>query len=61
MLYSHWQEPIQELSKNLEVYFFGEKFLLIFVCPKKVIVLFEESIKTVQEYDKNVLRLFPER
>ena len=33
---------------------------LYYACSSKVIVLFEESIKTVQEYDKKVLRLFPE-
>ena len=35
---------------------------LIYACSRKVIGLFEEStsIKTVQEYDKKVLRLFPE-
>ena len=33
---------------------------LHYACSRKVIGLFEESIKTVQEYDKKVLRLFPE-
>ena len=33
---------------------------LHYACSRKVIWLFEESIDTVQEYDKKVLRLFPE-
>ena len=33
---------------------------LKYACSRKVIGLFEESFKTVQEYDKKVLRLFPE-
>ena len=33
---------------------------LKYACSRKVIGLFDESIKIVQEYDKKVLRLFPE-
>ena len=33
---------------------------LNYTCSREVIGLFEESIKTVQEYDKKVSRLFPE-
>ena len=33
---------------------------LNYACFRKVIGQFEESINTVQEYDKKVLKLFPE-
>ena len=33
---------------------------LNYACPRKVKGLFEEYLKSVQEYDKKVLRLFPE-
>ena len=33
---------------------------LNYACSRKVMGLLEESIKTVQEYDKKVFRLFPE-
>ena len=33
---------------------------LNYACSRKVIGLFEESIKTVQKYDKKVLRFFQE-
>ena len=33
---------------------------LNYACSRKVIGLFKESIKTVQEYDEKVLRIFSE-
>ena len=33
---------------------------LSYACSMKAIGLFEESIKTIQEYDKKMLRFFPE-
>ena len=33
---------------------------LNYACSRKVIGQFKESVKTVQEYDKKVLRLLPE-
>ena len=33
---------------------------LNYACSRRVIGLFEESIKTVQKYDKKVLRFFQE-
>ena len=36
------------------------KLGLNYACSRKLVRLFEKSIRTVQEYGKKVLRLFPE-
>ena len=36
------------------------ELVLNYACSRKLIGLFEESIKTAQKYDKKVLRFFQE-